>query len=79
MRGDINIYVSIRSYKYIVSDCNLANDGRIYSNPYTIPYYGNTFAFSSIFLADCYSFMKVYIIAKNCIGIDRYSIWMPNI
>ena len=79
MSRNITIYICIWCNKYIISNGNIAYYDSVYSNPNAITNRRYTFPFTTIFLPYGYTFVQITIFSYNCILIDCYIIWMPQV
>ncbi len=79
MRGDIDIYVAVRSDEDIVTDGDVADDGGVNAYPDPVTNYRGTHARTSIRLTDDDTFVDVTVSTNACIGVNGDVIVMTYI
>ena len=79
MVRNIAVYITIWSYKYIITNGHISYDSRIDTNPNSIAYSWTTFPRTSICLSYYDTFMNVTIATYFSSTIDGYIICMTYI
>ncbi len=79
MTRNITIHITIRSYKYIITNSYIADNHSVNTDPNGIANGGNASSFASVFLTYNNTTMYINIMANNRIRIDGNAIRMSEI
>ncbi len=66
MRGNISVYKGIRSYQYIISYGNVADNCGIDSNPHRVPDHRHSLARAAVLLPYSHPLVNIAVTAYLC-------------